>query len=260
MNNFDSASVFESGNIVRVHPGFRFSGSDLVTRTSSSISKMYGGAGSGVNLTRNVVVTLKEEVLAAMHKKFGTKVLLCILPVEQREYKNISEQVESGRYYELSMQIAAFKQILKPVKIRKGTSSDTIRDKIQETVRKIDGLQETHVQELSKQCLERLGNHFNRLEADYEDLMIGLIDRNAEHFDAISGKKASDLKIKIAGLKAQLSEAQNQLQELRNEQVFKFAESDGKISQHAVKAPVLETIKRKASNNEFFNSLMGMFH
>lgn len=258
-NAIQNASIFKSGNVVRIYPGYRLSDSDLVTKTYSSITKMYGSPGPGISLTSDVVVTIKDEVLAEMHEVLGTKDLLYFLPVSQREYPKISEELEAGNYRGLSMEVASFKRLSKDVKIRKGTSSKTVLAKVQEAIAKIDGMRDACEFDLSTQCLNKFSHQFAKLEADYEEVMIGMIDRNPKHFDEASAGKASDLTIKIEGLKAQLAEARNQLQALRNEQVLKFADVDGKINQHPIREEVLEKISEKAQENKFFESEMGIF-
>ena len=252
-NDIQNASIFKSGSVLRIYPGFRVSACDLELKELSSISKKYTSKGGGIRLARTMLVTIKEAVLAEMHEKLGTEALLYLLPVDLRDCKKFSEELESGSYKGLSMEIASAKILDQDVPIRKGTASETILKKVRSAISKLDDMRTRYNDELTTRCLERLSNHFELREDEYETLMVDMIDRNAKHFDKASNGKASDLQIKIEGLKAQLEEAHKQLQELRNGQVINFVNGDGKINEHKVRGEVLEKISEKAKASEFFD-------
>lgn len=250
-NTIDNAVVFNMSSYLRVYPGFRLETGDLVSKTVSSINKVYGE--KTLRLHSTVIAKIKEEVLAEMHQKLGTEALVYLLGIHQRDASRITKDLEAGNYTSLASEVAFSKSLGKDVKFRKDASSATILKKVQSAIEKIEEERVAYDYDLGKRLLESLSQQFDNVERDYRDGMIDIIDRNADHFDEMTNGKASDLEIKIAGLEAQLAEAKKQLQSVRNEAVVKFAESDGKINENTIVEPVREAIKEKAEKKGFFN-------
>lgn len=202
---------------------------------------------------------LKAPAVRELVEQIGAKDVSDMLIEHRFLQQGFMEAVENGDFDKAATYLKKSKASAKTVKVRRDAKEATIRAKLEEACKSCKEKAEALEEELMNNLIALVDSRFEVQRDHYADYVHRTIGNANTHFEAPNASEIAELEERIAGYKAMIKEAKKSKKALKNAEVVKFVDNDGRFNDGEIAPEVLASIKEKAQKNEFFSDEWSMF-